>query len=50
MPQALDLVDKTAFFGDSFDAGNSGNTFADRFTFSVGGTAGQNLDAIVASI
>lgn len=49
-PQALDLVDNSAFFGDSFDAGNSGNTFADRFTFSVTDTIGQNLDAIVASI
>lgn len=49
-PQALDLVDNSAFFGDSFDAGNSGNTFADRFTFTVTGTIGQNLDAIVASI
>jgi hypothetical protein len=50
LPQALDLVDNSAFFGDSFDAGNSGNTFADRFTFTVTGTVGQNLDAIVASI
>jgi hypothetical protein len=49
-PQALDLVDGSAFFGDSFEAGNSGNTFADRFTFSVTGTVGQNLDAIVASV
>jgi hypothetical protein len=49
-PQALDLVDNSAFFGDSFEADNSGNTFADRFTFSVTGTVGQNLDAIVASV
>ena len=49
-PQALDLIDGSAFFGDSFDAGNSGNTFADEFTFSVTGTVGQNLDAIVASV
>jgi hypothetical protein len=49
-PRALDLVDGTAFFGDNFDSGNSGNTFADRFTFSVTGTVGQNLDAIVASV
>ena len=49
-PQALDLVDNSAFFGDSFEAGNSGNSFADRFTFTVGGTVGQNLDAIVASV
>jgi hypothetical protein len=49
-PQALDLVDGSAFFGDSFEAGNSGNTFADQFTFTVSGTVGQNLDAIVASV
>ena len=49
-PQALDLVDNSAFFGDSFEAGNSGNTFADRVTFNVTGTVGQNLDAIVASV
>ena len=49
-PQALDLVDSSAVFGDSFEADNSGNTFADRFTFSVTGTVGQNLDAIVASV
>ncbi|MFC5481093.1 FxDxF family PEP-CTERM protein [Massilia suwonensis] len=49
-PQALDLVDGSAFFGDSFEEGNSGNTFADRFTFTVSGTVGQNLDAIVASV
>ena len=50
LPQALDVVDNSAFFGDSFEAGNSGNTFADRFTFTVTGTIGQNLDAIVASV
>jgi hypothetical protein len=50
MPQALNLIDNSAFFGDSFDAGNSGNTFADRFTFTVSGTVGLNLDAIVASV
>jgi hypothetical protein len=49
-PEALDLVDNTAFFGDSFTEGNSGNTFADRFTFTVGGTVPLNLDAIVASV
>jgi hypothetical protein len=37
------------FFGDSFDAGNNGNTFADRFTFTVGDYP-FNVDAIVASI
>ena len=36
--------------GDSFDASNSENTLADHFTFTVSGTVGQNLDAIVASI
>ncbi|MFC5458853.1 FxDxF family PEP-CTERM protein [Massilia niabensis] len=49
-PQALNLVDNTAFFGDSFTDDNSGNTFADRFTFTVGGTVPLNLDAIVASV
>jgi hypothetical protein len=49
-PQALDLVDNTAFFGDSFAAGNNGNSFADRFTFTVSGTVPLNLDAIVASV
>jgi len=49
-PQALDLVSNTAgFFGDAFDAGNNGNTFADRFTFTVGDYP-FNMDAIVASI
>jgi hypothetical protein len=37
------------FFGDSFNAGNNGNTFADRFTFTVGDYP-FNVDAIVASI
>ncbi|QNA88804.1 PEP-CTERM sorting domain-containing protein [Massilia sp. Dwa41.01b] len=49
-PQALDLVDMSAYFGDSFEEGNSGSTFADRFTFTVDGTVGMNLDAIVASV
>jgi hypothetical protein len=49
-PQALDLVDNTAFFGSSFSEGNNGNTFADRFTFTVGGTVPLNLDSIVASV
>lgn len=49
-PQALDLVDNSAFFGDAFEAGNEGNTFADRFTFTVDGTIGMNLDAIISSI
>ena len=50
-PQALDLVDDTAaFFGDSLGEGNSGSTFADRFTFTIDGTVGINVDAIVASV
>jgi hypothetical protein len=50
-PQALKLIDNSAFFGDTFDMNNAGNTFGDDFTFSVG-TAGNplNLDAIVSSI
>jgi hypothetical protein len=47
--QALDLVGTTAFFGDSFDVGNMGNTFSEHFTFSVTGVP-AGLDAIVASI
>lgn len=49
-PQALDLVDDTAFFGDSFTEGNNGNSFADRFTFTVNNPIPMNLDAIVASV
>jgi hypothetical protein len=49
-PQELDLIDNTAFFGDTFEADNEGNTFADRFTFSVEGDMGMNLDAIISSI
>ena len=49
-PQALELVDNSAFFGDTFAAGNQGNTFADRFTFTVDGTTALNLDAIISSI
>jgi hypothetical protein len=46
----LTLTGNTAgFFGDAFDAGNSGNTFADRFTFTVGDVP-FNVDAIVASM
>ena len=48
--QPLVLASDTAgFFGDAFDAGNNGNTFADRFTFTVGDYP-FNVDAIVASI
>lgn len=49
-PQALTLVDLSAWFGDSFAEGNAGNTFADRFTFTIESTIGHNLDAVVASI
>jgi len=49
-PQPLDIDDVSAFFGDTFAGGNEGATFADRFTFSVDGTIGANLDAVVASI
>ncbi len=48
-PQALDLVDLTAYFGDSFGADNAGGTFADQFTFTIASTIGHNLDAVVAS-
>jgi len=47
-PQALNLIDNSAFFGDTFIANNNGKSFADRFTFSVTNSAG--LDAIVSSI
>ena len=49
-PQALDLVDDSAFFGDSLEEGNSGATFADRFTFTVDEALGVNVDAIVGSV
>jgi len=49
-PQALNLVDNSAFFGDTFAADNEGNTFADRFTFTIDGDIGMNLDAIISSI
>ena len=49
-PQPLSLTAGTAgFFGDAFDIDNSGNTFADRFTFTVGAYT-FNVDAITASI
>jgi len=48
--QSLTLASDTAgFFGDAFDSGNNGNTFADRFTFTVGDTP-FNVDGIVAAI
>lgn len=49
-PQELDWTDFSAYFGDVFGENNEGNTFADRFTFTVDGTVGQNLDAIISSI
>jgi hypothetical protein len=48
-PQALKLVDHSAFFGDTFAANNNGNIFGDNFTFSVTDT-GWNLNAIISSI
>lgn len=59
--QALDLVDNTAFFGDTISAGgngggggggggNNGNSFSDRFTFTVNNAIPLNMDAIVASV
>lgn len=48
--QALDLTDGSAFFGDTFAAGNSGATFTDHFTFTVPTAATWNLDAVVSSI
>lgn len=48
-PQVLDLTDGSGFFGDTFAMSNNGNTFADRFTFSVAGT-GMSLDAIISSV
>lgn len=49
-PQALDLSNGSAYFGDTFAAGNGGGTFADQFTFNVAGTTGWTLDAVGASI
>jgi len=48
-PQALSLTDGSGYFGDVFAADNGGATFADRFTFTVSGTVGSNLNAIVGS-
>lgn len=49
-PQELELIDNSAFFGDTFAADNEGNTFQDQFTFTVDGDMGMNLDAIISSI
>lgn len=49
-PQTLSLAGNTAgYFGDAFGLNNNGNTFVDRFTFTVGDYP-FNVDAIVASI
>lgn len=48
-PQALAILDHSAFFGDSFALNNQGNTFADQFRFSVTRVP-HDLDAIVSSI
>ena len=49
-PQPLALTsDAAGFFGDAFGVNNNGNTFADRFTFTVGDFP-FNVDAITASI
>ena len=48
-PQALAILDQSAYFGDSFALNNIGNTFADQFRFSVTSVP-HDLDAIVASI
>jgi hypothetical protein len=50
-PQVLDLTDGSGFFGDTLGTGNSGSSFADRFTFTVSGAdVGSSLDAVVSSI
>jgi hypothetical protein len=49
-PQVLTLTDNSGFFGDTFKMDNLGNTFADKFTFTVSDPAGVNLDAIISSI
>lgn len=49
-PQVLTLTDNAGFFGDVLGANNMGNTFSDKFTFSVSGTTPLNLNAIVSSI
>lgn len=48
-PQALAILDNSAYFGDSFAANNNGDTFMDRFVFNVTGVP-HNLDAIVSSV
>ncbi len=48
-PQALAILDNSAYFGDSFAGDNNGDTFMDRFVFNVTGVP-HNLDAIVSSV
>lgn len=48
--QALNVIDNTAFFGDTFELGAAGETFTDRFTFTINDPVPQTLDAIVSSI
>ncbi|WP_426105763.1 FxDxF family PEP-CTERM protein [Massilia sp. TSP1-1-2] len=48
-PQALAVLDNSAYFGDSFAANNNGDTFMDHFVFNVSGVP-LNLDAIVSSV
>jgi hypothetical protein len=48
--QALSVIDNTAFYGDTFEAAAAGQTFTDRFTFTVEETIPQTLNAIVSSI
>ena len=47
---ALNIIDNTAFYGDTFVMDLAGQTFTDRFTFTVNETIPQTLDAIVSSI
>jgi hypothetical protein len=49
-PQTLTLTNNAGFFGDVLGINNKGNTFADKFTFSVTGATGMNLNAIISSI
>ncbi|HEX9171412.1 MAG TPA: FxDxF family PEP-CTERM protein, partial [Telluria sp.] len=48
--QALNVIDNTAFYGDTFEMEDAGKSFTDRFTFTVNETIPQTLNAIVASI
>lgn len=48
-PQVINLTDNAGFFGDVLGANNMGNTFSDKFTFSVSGATPMNLNAIISS-